>query len=333
MKLRAFLAFAALSLVACQAEVATVEAPILAGQACDPSVPRATPLSIAVQPEVGAEPLLAVIDGAQRTLRVMVYLMGEGPVLDRLEARAREGLDVRVILDVSREEVNRRYADRLTAAGARIVWSDPSFTFMHAKVIVADEREAMITTGNYGAFHMARERNFAVRDADHDDVDVLARLFDADFTGTAADVTCTRLLVSPINSRERLLALISGARREILVESMQLGDRDVRAALAERRAAGVDVRVVLADPNWIEANTGAATFLAESGISARYLHSPGVHVKAMLVDDARAYLGSINLSWTSLDKNREVGVIATERAGLDTVRSTFETDWSAATPF
>ena len=180
---------------------------------------------------------------------------------------------------------------------------------------------------------MTKERNFAVLDRDPEDVAQLTALFDADFARRSPDLSCTRLLVAPVNAKERLLELVRSATREILVESMQLGERDVRDALAERKRAGVDVRVLLADPSWIDANADAATFLAASGIPARWLGAPSVHAKAIVVDGERAYAGSINLSWTSLAKNREVGVVATEAAGVGALRGTFERDWAAASAF
>jgi len=114
---------------------------------------------------------------------------------------------------------------------------------------------------------------------------------------------------------------------------MQFADTTVRSAVASRKAAGVDVRVILASPSWIDSNTYAATFLASNGIPARYLSAPSVHVKAMVADGTRAYAGSENLSYTSLHKNREVGVVMTETAAVATISSTFEKDWANATPF
>jgi hypothetical protein len=298
---------------------------------CEPLSPRTVPLELAVQPEAGATPFVEVASRATTTLRVMVYQMGFGPVLDVIETKAREGVSVRVVLDVAQKSVNEKYKVRLEAAGAQVVWSDPRFTFTHAKVIIADESEAVLSTGNYYIKNIERERNFAVRDADPGDVDVLVRLFDADFAKTTPDLSCTRLLVAPENAKERLLAFIRSAKSEILVHSMQLGERDVRDALAERRRAGVAVRALLADPSWIDANLDAAAFLSANGIEAR--HRPHVHVKAITVDGQAAYVGSINLSWTSLTKNREVGLLVTERANLDAVRSTFEADWTVAKPF
>ena len=301
--------------------------------ACSPSVPRTTPLEVSVLPDAGATPFVSVLQRATKTIRVMVYQMGTGPILDTLEAKAKAGVNVQVILDVVQKDTNEKYMTCLLAAGANVIWSDAKFQYMHAKLIIVDEKEAVISTGNYAAFRMNMERNYAVRDADPADLDVLVKLFDADFARKEPDLTCTRLLVSPVNAKQRLLDFIATAKKEVLVESMQLADQDVRSALAARKSAGADVRVLLADPSWIDANADAAAFLAGKGIPARHMKEPGVHTKAVVVDGTTAYAGSINFSWTSLTKNREVGVLVDEASNVASMRSTFEKDWASATPF
>jgi len=63
--------------------------------------------------------------------------------------------------------------------------------------------------------------------------------------------------------------------------------------------------------------------------------TPEVHVKAIMVDGDRAYLGSENLSYTSLTENREVGLELLSSSGEDVAKmeATFEKDWGGATPF
>lgn len=301
--------------------------------ACDPSVPRTKPLEVFVLPDAGATPFVDVLSKAQKSIRVMVYEMGTGPIIDTLEAKAKAGVKVQIILDTSQADTNQKYMDRLKAAGADVIWSDTKFTYMHAKVLVVDGADAVISTGNYAAFRMGTERNYAIHDVDPADVDVLVKLFDADFSRSSPDLSCTRLVVSPVNSRDRIVSVIASAKTKMVVHSMQLADRDVRDALVAAKKAGVDIRVILAAPSWVDTNTEAAQFLAQNGIPARYTSTPGVHVKAITVDGKTAYAGSENLSYTSLSKNREVGVIVTEPQNVATMDATFEKDWAIATPF
>jgi cardiolipin synthase A/B len=331
MDLRAVLRLFVLTLlVGCSAQGTTTEETDLAAQgaACEPLSPRSGPLELFVLPDAGPSPYLRTIEDAARTLRVMIYELSSGPILDALAAKAYAGVDVRVILDTSQKSSNERASTRLREAGASVLWSDPSFEFMHAKVIVADERVAVISTGNYGARFMRTARDYVVSDADPADVEVLTALFDADFARAPADLSCTRLLVSPANARDRLLAFLGSAKKEILVESMQLSDRAVRSALAARRAAGIQVRVLLADERWVSANADAARFLTTEGIPNRQLRTRGLHAKLAIVDGQAAYVGSINFSRTSLAENREVGLLLDEERNLASLRATFERDWA-----
>jgi len=91
--------------------------------------------------------------------------------------------------------------------------------------------------------------------------------------------------------------------------------------------------VILADTSYVSSNADAATFLKNAQIPVRYLASPVIHVKSMIVDGTSAYLGSENFSYTSLDKNREVGLITNQADVIGTMKGTFEGDWSNATAF
>lgn len=304
---------------------------VIAADTCSALSPRTTPLELFVQPDVGTAPFVETLSRATTSIDVMVYQMGYGPILDTLLAKAQAGVRVRAILDLAQAHVNQKYKDKLEAAGATVIFSNPKFTFTHAKFLVVDGNEAIVSTGNYNVSYMTSERNYAVRDRDAADIASLKAIFEADFAGTDPDLSCTRLVVAPVNARQRLLDLINSATTTLVVESMQFGDRDVRDAVVARKNAGVDVRVILADPSWIDANASAATFLEQNGITPKYY--PHAHVKSIVVDGKAAYVGSVNLSWNSIDKNREVGLVVTEPANIASMLGTFEHDWTTGTDF
>jgi cardiolipin synthase A/B len=300
---------------------------------CDARDPRLVPIALSVFPDAGEAPVVDLVKQAKSSIRVMVYQLTKGGVLDALAQKARDGRSVKVILDQSQQPADQAAFTALQSAGAQVIWSDPAFTFMHAKVTIVDDSEAMISTGNYSLAQMTGERNYSARDTDPDDVASLRAIFDADFQRQTPDLSCTRLVVSPVNSHDRILALIDRAKTSLLIESMQFADTTVRAHVLARKQAGVDVRAILADPSWIAANRDAASFLGSNNIPARYITSPKVHVKSIIVDGTLAYLGSENLSQTSLTKNREVGLIVSESAAVKTMTQTFEHDWLMATGF
>ena len=88
---------------------------------------------------------------------------------------------------------------------------------------------------------------------------------------------------------------------------------------------------MLADSGWITANASAAQFLKGLGVEVKWI--PHLHTKVAVADGVRAYMGSENFSQTSLDHNREVGVIVTDPSSLDPLTTTFEKDWAAGTSF
>jgi phosphatidylserine/phosphatidylglycerophosphate/cardiolipin synthase-like enzyme len=301
---------------------------------CNATDPRDSAVVVATQPDDGEASFVDFISHAEKSLRVFAFQMGFGATLDNLVAKATAGVDVRVILDGNAElSVNQKYRTALEAGGAKVEWSDPQFQYMHAKAMVRDDAFALVSTGNYSRTYILKERNYTALLTDVSDVADLAAVFDADWNRTAPDLSCTRLVVSPVNARDRIVALIAGATTSIDIESMQYDDSEVEKAVLARRAAGVAVRVLLAAPSWISANTKAGGDLAAQGVSARWLDSPSVHVKAIVVDGARAYLGSENISYTSLTKNREIGIIHEDAAALGLMQSTFESDWARATSF
>ncbi len=301
---------------------------------CSATAPRSVPVTVAALPDSGEAPFVEALLGATKSIHVMVYDMGYGGILDAIVAKAKAGIEVKVILDgVSQKAVNDKYKTLLEAAGAEVHWSDPQFDYMHAKVLIVDDQRAVVSTANYGKSFLLKERNFAADDRDPQDVADLAALFDADWSTRAPELSCTRLVVSPINSKARIVALIDSAQKSVLVESMELSDFKVRGALVARRAAGVDVRVLLASPSWIGANTKAAAYMKSKNVATRWLDAPTIHVKAIVVDGERAYLGSENLSPTSLTKNREIGLVVTDAPAVATMSATMEADYAKATTF
>jgi phosphatidylserine/phosphatidylglycerophosphate/cardiolipin synthase-like enzyme len=299
---------------------------------CTATDPRAPAVDVFATPEAGEQPYVDVLMPAQTSIDVMIYEMGYGAILDTLEAKAMAGVPVRVSLDQSEIATNQKYFDLLTAAGAQCKWSDPKFTYQHAKFFVVDHAVASISTGNYSKeYSIDLERNFVATDRDPDDVGDLDNLFAADWVGTDPAMSCTRMVISPINSRSRILDVINSATQTLTIESMQFADTQVRAAVAAKVMAGVNVRVMIADVGFVSANAAAATYLKGLGLDPRQI--PHLHTKVIVADGALAYMGSENLSETSLDHNREVGVVVTDASSIAPLTTTFEKDWAISTEF
>ena len=301
-------------------------------KACTPESPRPNDVEVFALPDAGTAPFVNEIAKAKSSIRLMIYELSSKPIVDALIDRAKAGVDVQVIFDKDEKTINQPAFDALEKAGAECKWSLSKFSYMHAKAFVVDDAVAVITSSNFVTGYMSRERNFVAIDRDADDAKSLAAVFDADWNNRYASASCTRLVISPNNSRARIVSFIDSATKSIRVESMQLQDPAIRKALADKQAAGVKVEVILADPRWITANNDAATFLKASNIAVRSLSYPDVHTKSIVIDGEKAYLGSENFTTVSLFRNREIGIVVTEKANAQLMNVTFTADWASASP-
>jgi phosphatidylserine/phosphatidylglycerophosphate/cardiolipin synthase-like enzyme len=239
---------------------------------------------------------------------MQMYLLTDERAIEALAARAAAGCDVRVILERAPyldERANEEAHARLVAAGARVRWATPRFTYTHAKAFTVDHGRLVVSTANLTRAGLHGNREYTVVDDDPGDVAAADRIFAGDEFGQAVTPTA-RIVASPETSRSGFLALVEGASRSVLVEVEQLSDRLVADALGRARARGVEVAVVLPESH---GSNAAVRALLAAGVTVRAISAPGVHAKALAVDGTRVLVGSANLTPTSLDENRELGLL------------------------
>ncbi|MFO0547039.1 MAG: phospholipase D-like domain-containing protein [Polyangiaceae bacterium] len=299
-------------------------------ESCDPFEPRVDPPEVWVLPDGFASNVVELIGTAETSLDVMMYQFTVQSIADALVAAHDRGVLVRVLLDPD-ETVNDTVRATLTGSGIEVRDAPATFSYAHAKVVVVDGARAMVSSGNFNSYSTSSERNYAAIDTAADDVDDLEAVFEHDWSGAPLDLSCTRLVVSPDNAKARLTALISSATTSLDLAVMYLSDTGLRDAVAGRVAAGVPVRILLADPSWISGNAQAATELAAIGAEVEFCVDYELHAKLIVADDT-VFIGSENLSYTALTKNREVGIFVEEAPGAALVKQTFESDWAQGVP-
>jgi phosphatidylserine/phosphatidylglycerophosphate/cardiolipin synthase-like enzyme len=89
---------------------------------------------------------------------------------------------------------------------------------------------------------------------------------------------------------------------------------------------------VLSAEGNLNGNARGVTFLLNGGVSAVCKSFLYIHAKMILADlgtpTARAYIGSVNMGCVSLNDNRECGIIVTEPAILESLETTYQSDWA-----
>jgi phosphatidylserine/phosphatidylglycerophosphate/cardiolipin synthase-like enzyme len=234
--------------------------------------------SLTIEPSGGFSPVYGLINKARHSINVTMYEFSDTTAEDDLGAAAKRGVQVRVILD-------------------------------------------------------RREKSVKVTDTSRSDVAAITAVFDADFAqhsvrpGHGSD-----LVWSPTDSQDQLIALINGARKSLRIYSEEMGDATVEKALIAAAKRGVDVQVVGENESG-EYDTAFAK-LARGGVRISYYSSSTgfyIHGKVVEADygtsQARVFTGSENFSSTSLNQNRELGLITSSHAVMAAIASTFAADF------
>lgn len=304
--------------------------------------------SLWVEPDMGATPLVQAIQGAKKSILVEMYMLTDhdvtAQVVQALVARSKAGVDVRVMLDPKpyvpttpgqpdQGDINQQAMAALQAGGVKVQNASPAFVFTHEKGMVIDGATAYVMTCNWTNSAFSGNREYAVVDRNSADAAEVTRIFQADWAHQAYTPQDPNLVISPDNSRTKLLALIDSAKKSLVIQTEYLEDPEVLAHLGARAKAGVAINVMLAfeAPEGTDnVNADEAKLLAAQGITkVEFPQHLKMHAKMVLVDGARAFVGSENFTENSLDHNRELGILVQDPALLSTLAATARKDWAA----
>ncbi len=188
-------------------------------------------------------------------------------------------------------------------------------------------------TMNLTPQYYATSREFDVIDPDANDVAAMESAFDADWNGQDTPAENGDDLIWSPGSENALIALISSSHSSLDIYNEEMADPKITSALEAAAGRGVAVRIdMTASKEWD--SSFAALSTAGASVRTYAANAPlYIHAKVIVADDSRAFVGSENFSSGSLEKNRELGLIVANSAVIESIESTFDKDWSGATPF
>jgi phosphatidylserine/phosphatidylglycerophosphate/cardiolipin synthase-like enzyme len=285
-------------------------------------------VSIIVEPSDKGQALISAIQGAKTSVHMTMYLLSNDAIVSALKSQKSAGHDVKVVLNQTSQQgdgSNATVYSDLKAAGVNVVYAPSAYTLTHEKCVIIDGATAWIMTMNATQTSPTDNREYLAVDTDPADVAAAEAVFQADYTNTAVN-SSGKLLLAPVNAKDRLVALIGTATKTLDLEGEELSDADVVAALTAKADAGVKVRVVLADAG-TTAQQQAITTLKAHSIPVVAVTTPYVHAKTIVVDGARAYVGSENFTTGSLKYNRELGGVFDTSAEVAKVSATIAADF------
>jgi phosphatidylserine/phosphatidylglycerophosphate/cardiolipin synthase-like enzyme len=274
-------------------------------------------MKLIVQPDDGVAPVITGIKHAKKSIDVLIFRLDRVEIARALEAAVARGVHVRALTAHTNRggtKSLRKLEMHLLEAGVTVSRTADDLVRYHGKMMIVDARVLHVYGFNFTGLDIESSRSFGVVTKNKKLVAEAMKLFAADFDRQPYAPGYDRFVVSPENSRERLAAFLRGARKQLLIYDPKVSDDAMLKIITERIAAGVDVRVVgKVEAKWKVPND-------------KY---PGkrLHVRAIIRDGRRAFIGSQSLRRLELEKRREVGVIITDESVVRQMTKVFEDDW------
>jgi cardiolipin synthase len=280
-------------------------------------------MKLIVQPDAGIAPIATAIKQAKKSIDILIFRLDRFEIARALATAVGRGVRVRALTAHTNRggtKSLRKLEMSLLEAGVTVSRTADDLVRYHGKMMIVDNKFLHVYGFNFTGLDMAKSRSFGVISKNRKLIEEANRLFTADFDRLPYKSGYERFVVSPDNARERLARFIKGAKKRLLIYDPQATDDAMLRLVTERCKAGVDVRII----GKLEAKWG------DTIKSEKY---PGrrLHIRAIVRDGKRAFLGSQSLRRLELEKRREVGVIVTDEIVVKQMEEVFEKDW-AQTP-
>jgi cardiolipin synthase len=275
-------------------------------------------MKLIVQPDAGIAPVVSAIKQAKKSINVLIFRLDRAEIAHALEAAVARGVRVRALTaHTSRGGTKslRQLEMDLLAAGVTVSRTADDLVRYHGKMMIVDNKALHLYGFNFTGLDMLKSRSFGIITKNNRLVNEATKLFMADFDRLPYSPGYERFVVSPENARERLSKFISGARRQLLIYDPQVSDDAMLRLLTDRMKGGVDVRVIgRVESKW--------------NVRSEKHPSKRLHIRAIIRDGERAFVGSQSLRRLELEKRREVGVIVTDENVVQQMLEIFEKDWA-----
>jgi len=135
------------------------------------------------------------------------------------------------------------------------------------------------------------------------------------------------IIVSPYHGDE-IIGFITSAEESLDVEVYLISSTEVIDALADAKERGVHVRVIVDAGVYEDGNDWVLERFAENGIPVKFGNGHNrYHSKFIIKDGEAVIVGSHNLSYSALYKNREVSIILYNIL-IGEFQEIFEEDWN-----
>lgn len=280
-------------------------------------------MKLLVQPEDGIKPLLAAIDKAKKSIRILIFRFDRAEIQKALVAAVERGVAVKALIAYTNrgEEKNLRKLEmQMLERGITVSRTADDLVRYHGKMLIVDDKELYVLAYNFTHMDIDLSRSFGLCVKTPDMVKEAMNLFECDaHRQPYKPKGKTGLVVSPVNAREKLTDFIRKTKKRLFLYEMKISDRDFVKLLQQKISEGVEVRVL----------SRAAT--KSDSLPVRKLPTR-LHARVMLRDGDTVFLGSQSLRKLELEARREIGLIVKDPKTVRQMEEIFEADWKTSEP-
>jgi len=277
-------------------------------------------VKLLIQPEDGVAPLVAAIKKAKKSVDIVVFRFDRAELEGALKDAAERSVSVTALIAYANqggEKGLRKLEMRLLEAGVTVSRSDDDLVRYHDKLLIIDRRVLYLLSFNFTHLDIDHSRGFGIVTRKNKLVQEALKLLKADNDRTRYEAGYDAFVVSPVNARKQLLALINRAKKELLIYDPKIADTEMLHALNAQAKRGVDVRVI------------GSIGRHNTHLKVRPLSGFRLHTRTIVCDRREVFVGSQSLRKAELDSRREVGAIVRDSKVVRGVVNTFEADWGA----
>ena len=275
-------------------------------------------MKLIVQPEAGIPPITTAIKQAKKTVDILIFRLDRYEIARELEAAVARGVHVRALTAHQNRggtKSLRKLEMQLLQGGVTVSRTADDLVRYHGKMMIVDGRALHVYGFNFTGLDIKKSRSFGVITRNAKLVQEAIKLFEADFERQPYVSACDRLIVSPTNARDRLTAFIKAARKQLLIYDPGLTDDAMVKLLIEREKAGIEVKIL-------------GKVNDKGSLACEKYPGKRLHVRAIIRDGRRAFIGSQSLRRLELEKRREVGIIVNDERVVREMQQVFEQDWA-----
>ena len=275
-------------------------------------------MKLIVQPESGVAPVVNAIKLAKRSIDILIFRLDRPEIARALEAAVARGVRVRALTAHQNRGGTkhlRKLEMQLLEGGVTVSRTADDLVRYHGKMMIVDEKHLHLYGFNLTALDISKSRSFGIVTKNRKLVAESMKLFEADFDRKPYTSGYERFVVSPDNARERLAKFLKGARKQLLIYDPKVSDDAMLKILTERMNAGVEVRII-------------GRVEAKWGLKGEKYPGKRLHVRSIIRDGERAFVGSQSLRRLELEKRREIGIIITDSGVIRQMQKVFENDWA-----